>query len=161
GAKPPVDVERLRAELSETLHGEIRFDRLSRALYSADASVYQIVPLGVLLPKTEDDVVAALKVCARFGVPLTARAGGTSQAGERIGHGLVLGCSKYLTKVLEVNAAERWVRVQPGCVLDDLNLELKPHGLHFAPDISTSNRATIGGMVANNSSGTHSVIHGT
>src|SRR5262249_23307845 len=131
------------------------------ALYSADASVYQIVPLGVLLPKTEDDVVAALKVCARFGVPLTARGGGTSQAGQAIGPGLGVDCSQNLTKGLEVNAAGRRGGVQAGCVLDDLNLELKPHGLHFAPDISTSNRATIGGMVANNSSGTHSVIHGT
>src|SRR5439155_18384944 len=82
------------------------------------------------------------------------------QAGQSIGPGLQLDYSKYLNRVLEINASERWVRVEPGCVLDDLNLELKPLGLQFAPDISTSNRATIGGMVANNSSGTHSLIHG-
>ena len=132
----------------------------SRALYSTDASVYQIVPLGVVLPRTEADVVAAVAACARFGVPLTARGGGTSQAGQSIGPGVILDCSKYLNRVLEINAAERWVRVEPGCVLDDLNRQLQPLGLQFAPDISTANRATIGGMIANNSSGTRSVIYG-
>jgi FAD/FMN-containing dehydrogenase/Fe-S oxidoreductase len=155
-----VDVAGLQALLAKTVSGEVRFDRLSRALYSTDASVYQIVPLGVVLPKTEADIVATVGACAHFRVPLTARGGGTSQAGQAIGPGLVLDCSKYFNQVLEINAAESWVRVQPGLVLDDLNQEVKPFGLHFAPDISTSNRATIGGMIANNSSGTHSVIHG-
>src|SRR5207247_8050359 len=123
-------------------------------------SVYQIVPLGVVVPRTAEDVRATLDICRQFRVPLTARGGGTSQAGQAIGPGVQLDCSKYFNQVLEINAAERWVRVQPGCVLDDLNLEVKPFGLQFAPDISTSNRATIGGMVANNSSGTHSIIHG-
>src|SRR5262245_6889606 len=159
-ATEAVDLLRLRDALTERFQGEMRFDRLGRALYSTDASVYQIVPLGVLLPRTEDDIAAALAVCRTFRVPLTARGGGTSQAGQCIGPGLVLDCSKYLSRVLEVNPAGRWARVQPGCVLDDLNLEVRPHGLQFAPDISTSNRATIGGMIANNSSGTHSVIHG-
>src|SRR5260370_27041076 len=131
-----------------------------RALYSTDASVYQIMPLGVVLPRTEADIVATVRTCARFGISLTARGGGTSQAGQAIGPGVILDCSKYLHGVLEINAAERWARVQPGCVLDDLNLAVKPLGLQFAPDISTSNRATIGGMIANNSSGTHSLIHG-
>src|SRR5262249_7103878 len=109
---------------------------------------------------TVEDVVVVVKICARFGVPLTARGGGTSQAGQAIGPGVVLDCSKHFNTVLEVNPADRWARVQPGCVLDDLNDRLRPHGLLFAPDISTANRATIGGMVANNSSGTHSLIHG-
>jgi FAD/FMN-containing dehydrogenase/Fe-S oxidoreductase len=156
----PVDVEGLRAALAGSLSGEVRFDRLSRALYSTDASVYQMVPLGVVFPRTEADVVAAVQACARFRVPLTARGGGTSQAGQAIGPGLVLDCSRHLGRVLEVNAAERWARVQPGCVLDDLNRELKPYDLHFPVDISTSDRATIGGMIANNSSGTHSVVYG-
>src|ERR1700745_2693755 len=106
------------------------------------------------------DVGSWVKRCGRFGVPLTARGGGTSQAGQAIGPGIILDCSKYLDRVLEINAPASWVRVQPGCVLDDLNRAVKPYGLHFAPDISTSNRATIGGMIANNSSGTHSLIHG-
>src|SRR5436309_7984368 len=156
-APPAPDVAGLRAALAGL---EARFDRLSRALYSTDASVYQIVPAGVLLPRTEEEVVAAVRACRTFRVPLTARGGGTSQAGQCIGPGLVLDCSKYLNPVLEVNPTDRWARVQPGCVLDDLNLEVRPHGLQFAPDISTSNRATLGGLVANNSSGTHSVIHG-
>ncbi|MBX6314292.1 MAG: FAD-binding protein [Isosphaeraceae bacterium] len=154
------DVAALHATLAETVTGEVRFDRLSRALYSTDASVYQIVPLGVVLPKTEADVLAVVQACARFGVPLTARGGGTSQAGQAIGPGVVLDCSKHLNRVLEIDAEGRWARVQPGCVLDDLNRELKPLGLKFAPDISTANRATIGGMIANNSSGARSVFYG-
>src|SRR5438105_2843211 len=146
-AAPAIDVAGLQAVLKEALAGELRFDRLSRALYSTDASVYQIVPLAVILPRSEQDVIATVKACARFGVPITARGGGTSQAGQAIGPGVVLDCSKYLNRVLEVNAAERWARVQPGCVLDDLNQQLAPLGLQFAPDISTANRATIGGMV--------------
>src|SRR5215471_10161904 len=130
-----VDVAALRKALAENVNGEVRFERLDRAIYSTDASVYQIVPLGVVLPKTPDDVIATLKICARFGVPITARGGGTSQAGQSIGAGVILDFSKYLNRILEVNAAEKWVRVEPGCVLDDLNQHLKPHGLLFAPDI--------------------------
>ena len=155
-----VDAEGLRSALARSLAGEVRFDRLSRALYSTDASIYQIIPLGVVIPRSEADVVETVKACARFGVPITARGGGTSQAGQAIGAGVVLDCSKYLNRVLEINAAERWVRVQPGCVLDELNLELEPHGLQFAPDISTSDRATIGGMIGNNSAGARSILHG-
>ena len=158
--KPTVDAAALRDALVQALAGEVRFERLDRALYSTDASVYQIVPLGVVLPRTRDDVIAAMKICSRFGVPITARGGGTSQAGQSIGPGVIFDFSKYFNRILEVNSAEKWVRVEPGCVLDDLNQHVKPHGLQFAPDISTANRATIGGMVANNSSGTHSIIHG-
>jgi FAD/FMN-containing dehydrogenase/Fe-S oxidoreductase len=157
---PPAAPDALRDLLARTVTGEVRFDRLSRALYSTDASVYQIVPLGVVLPRTEADVIATVNACARFRVPLTARGGGTSQAGQAIGPGVQLDCSKYFNRILEINPTERWVRVEPGCVLDDLNLQVKPLGLHFAPDISTSNRATLGGMIANNSSGTHSVVYG-
>src|SRR4051794_30710128 len=155
-----VNVEAFRRALAEGCSGEVRFDKLSRALYSTDASVYQIVPQGVVLPRTEADVVNTVRTCARFGVPLTARGGGTSQAGQCIGPGLVLDCSKHFNRVLGIDPVGRRARVQPGCVLDDLNRELAPHGLLFAPDISTASRATIGGMVANNSSGTHSLIHG-
>jgi len=155
-----VNASELQAELAATLSGEVRFDRLSRALYSTDASVYQIVPLGVVLPKTEADILETVRICARFRVPLVARGGGTSQAGQCIGPGVVLDCSKFFHDILEINGAERWARVRPGCVLDDLNLAVKAHGLQFAPDISTSDRATIGGMIANNSSGARSLIHG-
>src|SRR5438309_10091713 len=155
-----VDADGLHAALAAAVTGEVRFDRLDRALYSTDASVYQIVPIGVVLPGSIDDIVATVKACSSVGVPITARGGGTSQAGQSIGPGVILDSSKYFNRILEINAAERWVRVEPGVVLEDLNRHVKPHGLQFAPDISTANRATIGGMVANNSSGTHSVILG-
>jgi FAD/FMN-containing dehydrogenase/Fe-S oxidoreductase len=158
--RPTADPEALRAALGEGFTGELRFDRLSRALYSTDASVYQIVPVGVALPRTEADVVAAVRACARLGIPLTARGGGTSQAGQSIGPGLILDASKHFNAILEIDAPGRSARVRPGCVLDDLNRALQPHKLKFAPDISTANRATIGGMVANNSSGARSVFYG-
>src|SRR5690349_15755927 len=107
-----VDVAGLRAALVDSVAGEVRFDRLSRALYSTDASVYQIVPLGVIFPMSEEDILATLAACRRFHVPLTARGGGTSQAGQCIGPGVVLDCSRHLNTVLEINAAERWARVE-------------------------------------------------
>ena len=150
----------LQRALSSRLEGEVRFDRVSQALYSTDASIYQIIPLGVVLPRTAADIVATVEICREYGVPITARGGGTSQAGQAIGAGVVLDCSKYLNRVLEIDLDAGWVRVQPGCVLDELNLELAPHGLQFAPDVSTSDRATIGGMIANNSAGARSVLYG-
>jgi FAD/FMN-containing dehydrogenase/Fe-S oxidoreductase len=158
--RSPRDAPGLHAALAEAVSGEVRFDRVSRALYSTDASVYQIVPLGVVIPRTEADIVATVGICNRFDVPLIARGGGTSQAGQSIGSGVILDTSKYFNRVLEIDKARKQARVQPGCVLDDLNHEVRPLGLQFAPDISTANRATIGGMVANNSSGARSVIYG-
>src|SRR5260370_37392307 len=102
GDRRTVNLRSFQAELKNAVAGEVRFDRLSRALYSTDASVYQIVPLGVVLPKSEQDVVATVQTCARFGVPITARGGGTSQAGQAIGPGVVLDCSQYPDKLLEI-----------------------------------------------------------
>jgi FAD/FMN-containing dehydrogenase/Fe-S oxidoreductase len=150
----------LRRDLEQQISGEIRFDTVSRALYSTDASVYQIEPLGVVVPRTRDDVVRTVEIAARHGVSITARGGGTSQAGQAIGSGLQLDTSKYLNRILELNVAERWAWVEPGVVLDELNAQLKAHGLRFAPDISTASRATVGGMMANNSSGARSVLYG-
>src|SRR5471030_953345 len=150
----------LRLELERHIAGEVRFDTVSRALYSTDASVYQIEPLGIIVPKSRDDVVRAVEIAARHGVSITARGGGTSQAGQAIGAGLQLDTSKYLNRILEVNTVERWAWVEPGVVLDELNAQLKQHGLRFAPDISTASRATVGGMMANNSSGARSVLYG-
>jgi FAD/FMN-containing dehydrogenase/Fe-S oxidoreductase len=155
-----VDKVALENELRAAVQGEVRFDRVSRALYSTDASVYQIEPLGVVVPRTREDLIRIVQICARLRCPLTMRGGGTSQAGQAIGEGLQVDISKYYNRLLEVNVAERWVRVQPGIVLDELNAELRPHGLRFAPDISTASRATIGGMMANNSSGARSVLYG-
>jgi len=147
-------------ELENQIEGEVRFDRVSRALYSTDASVYQIEPLGVVVPRSRDDVVRTVQIAKRHGCSITARGGGTSQAGQAIGSGLQLDTSKYLNHILELNVAERWARVEPGIVLDELNLALRPHGLRFAPDISTASRATIGGMIANNASGARSILYG-
>ena len=153
-------VDALQRDLQSAIDGEVRFDAVSRALYSTDASVYQIQPLGVVIAKSRDDVVQALALCARHRCPVTMRGGGTSQAGQAIGSGLVIDTSKYFNRILEVNPVERWVRVEPGVVLDELNAALRPHDLRFAPDISTASRATVGGMMANNSAGARSVLYG-
>jgi FAD/FMN-containing dehydrogenase len=156
----PLNVDALRRDLESGIEGEVRFDTVSRALYSTDASVYQIQPLGVVVVKSRDDVVRVMTACAKHHCPLTMRGGGTSQAGQAIGAGLIVDTSKYFNRLLEVNAAERWARVEPGIVLDELNAALRQHGLRFAPDISTASRATLGGMMANNSSGARSVLYG-
>jgi FAD/FMN-containing dehydrogenase/Fe-S oxidoreductase len=154
------DLAAWERDLRSAFTGEIRLDKISRALYSTDASVYQIEPLGVLIPSSRDDLVHAVRVCLRHRVPMTLRGGGTSQAGQAIGEGIQIDCSKYINRVLEVDPAGRWARVEPGIVLDELNAELAVHGLRFAPDVSTASRATIGGMISNNSSGARSVIYG-
>jgi FAD/FMN-containing dehydrogenase/Fe-S oxidoreductase len=150
----------LQRELQAVIDGEVRFDTVSRALYSTDASVYQIQPLGVVIPRSPEAVVRAIALAAEHGVSITPRGGGTSQAGQSIGSGIVLDTSKYLNRVLEINPEERWARVEPGVVLDELNAVLRPHNLRFAPDVSSASRATVGGMMANNSSGARSVLYG-
>jgi FAD/FMN-containing dehydrogenase/Fe-S oxidoreductase len=155
-----MDVQALQQDLESQIDGEVRFDKVSRALYSTDASVYQIEPTGVIVAKSRDDIVRAVTICKKHGCPLTMRGGGTSQAGQAIGEGVQIDTSKYFNRLLEVNVAERWARIEPGIVLDELNAALRPHGLRFAPDISTASRATVGGMMANNSSGARSVMYG-
>ena len=150
----------LRRELEEQISGEVRFDAVSRALYSTDASVYQIHPLGVVVPRTREDILRTVLLARAHGVSITARGGGTSQAGQAIGDGLQIDCSKYYNRILELNVGERWAIVEPGIVLDELNAQLKQHNLRFAPDISTASRATIGGMISNNSCGARSVMYG-
>ena len=150
----------LQEELQAAVEGEVRFDDISRALYSTDASVYQIKPAGVVVPRNRDDIIRAADICRRLHIPITMRGGGTSQAGQAIGEGLQIDTSKYFNRLLEINEAEGWVRVEPGIVLDELNAELAPLGIRFAPDISTASRATIGGMISNNSSGARSVLYG-
>ena len=157
---PSRTTEGLRLDLQNQIDGEVRFDRVTRSLYSTDASVYQIEPLGVVVPRTRDDVIRTVQIAARHGSSITARGGGTSQAGQAIGAGLQLDTSKYFNKVLELSVSDRTAWVEPGLVLDDLNAQLRPHGLRFAPDISTASRATIGGMISNNSSGARSILYG-
>ncbi|HEV3333516.1 MAG TPA: FAD-linked oxidase C-terminal domain-containing protein [Bryobacteraceae bacterium] len=150
----------LESELRKQIEGEVRFDTISRALYSTDASVYLIQPLGVVIPKHRQDILRTIAIAKRFGCPITMRGGGTSQAGQAIGEGIQVDLSKYYNRLLEVNAEERWARVEPGIVLDELNAHLAPLGLRFAPDISTASRATLGGMMGNNSCGARSVLYG-
>ncbi|MBI3465792.1 MAG: FAD-binding oxidoreductase, partial [Planctomycetes bacterium] len=132
------DTARLQSALLAAITGEVRFDPISQALYSTDASVYQILPLGVVIPKSRDDVVRTVQVCREFGVSITARGGGTSQAGQAIGAGVQLDFSKYLNRVLTLEPDAKRVRVEPGIVLDELNAFLRPYGLQLPLDISTS-----------------------
>ena len=132
-----MDRDALRRDLEAQVEGEVRFDKVSRALYSTDASVYQIEPTGVLVPRSRDDIVRAVNICRKHGCPITMRGGGTSQAGQAIGEGLQIDTSKYLNRLLDVNPLERWARVEPGIVLDELNAALRPHGLRFAPELAS------------------------
>ena len=142
------------------MRGEVYDDALRRGLYATDASPYQIDPVAVVVPRDEADVRAALEVARERRVPVLPRGGGTSLAGQTVGEAIQIDFTKYLDKVIEVNADERWARVQPGIVLDQLNAALAPTGLRFAPDVAPSNRATIGGMIGNNSSGAYSLHYG-
>ncbi|MCZ6646166.1 MAG: FAD-binding protein, partial [SAR324 cluster bacterium] len=150
----------LHAELSRHLKGEVRFDKVTRQLYSTDASMYQMEPVGVIVPRDEEDLGTAVELARKHLVPVLPRGGGTSLAGQCVGHALMMDLSTHMNKVLELNVEEGWVKVQPGLVQDQLNAYLAPHGYLFGPDTSTSNRATIGGMTGNNSSGSHSIIYG-
>ena len=152
--------EDLAQELSRRVAGEVRFDPFSRVLYSTDASIYQMEPVGVVIPRSVEDVLAVVEVARDSGVPVLPRAGGTSLAGQTVNHAIVIDFSKNLNQVLEINPGEQWACVQPGIVLDQLNRELAAHNLQYAPDPTTSNRACIGGGIGNNSCGAHSVIYG-
>jgi FAD/FMN-containing dehydrogenase/Fe-S oxidoreductase len=154
------DYFEIAAELKKRVDGDLHFDKYSRLLYSTDASIYQIEPIGVVVPRHKGDVQAAIEVAKRLGVSILSRGGGTSLAGQAVGHSIVLDFSKYMQNVLEVNPEELSCRVQPGLVQDELNAYVRGQWLQFGPDTSTSNRATIGGMVGNNSSGAHSLTYG-
>ena len=150
----------LERELRRVVEGEVRFDDYSRLLYATDASMYQVEPIGVVLPRSRADVHAVLELANRYNVPVLPRGGGTSLAGQTVNHAIVLDFSKHMNRVLEVDREGLWCRVQPGLVQDELNAHVRPMGLLFGPDTSTSNRATIGGMCGNNSAGSHSIAYG-
>src|SRR5438067_3656399 len=151
---------RLEARLKRALKGEVLFDRFTRGRYSTDASIYQIEPLGVALPKDREDVAAALTIAREEGVPVLPRGGGTSQCGQTVARALVLDCSKFMDGVVALDTEARRVRVQPGVVMERLNARLRQHKLWFPVDVSTGDRATIGGMTANNSCGARSIRYG-
>jgi FAD/FMN-containing dehydrogenase/Fe-S oxidoreductase len=150
----------LEQELRRVVEGDVRFDTYSRLLYSTDASMYQVEPIGVVIPRHADDVQAVLEVANRRNVPVLPRGGGTSLTGQTVNHAIVLDFSAHLNKVIEVNQEELWARVQPGLIQEELNQHLRPMGLLFGPDTSTANRATLGGMIGNNSGGSHSIAYG-
>jgi FAD/FMN-containing dehydrogenase/Fe-S oxidoreductase len=153
-------VNDLERELRRVMRGSVRFDPASRLLYSTDASMYQVEPIGVVTPRDPDDVIAAFDVARTQRVALLPRGGGTSLTGQTVNRALVLDFSQHMNGVLEVNAEELWARVQPGLVQDELNHHVRGLGLLFGPDTSTSNRATLGGMLGNNSGGSHSIAYG-
>ena len=150
----------LAARLRREIEGEVWFDPASRGRYSTDASIYQIEPIGVVIPRTTEDVGRTIAVCREAGAPVLPRGAGTSQCGQTVGEAVVVDTGKHLDRVLDLDEASRRVKVQPGIVLDRLNARLAPKGLFFPVDVSPSNRATIGGMTGNNSCGARSIRYG-
>ena len=150
----------LEHALRRVVRGPVRFDHGSRLLYSTDASMYQVEPIGVVIPRDADDVRAAVQVAREQKVALLPRGGGTSLTGQTVNRALVVDFTQHMNQVVEVNREEQWARVQPGLVQDELNHHVRPMGLLFGPDTSTSNRATLGGMLGNNSGGSHSIAYG-
>ncbi|PSJ72143.1 FAD-binding oxidoreductase [Sphingobacteriales bacterium UPWRP_1] len=156
-----LNTQRPLLQLQKQLEGELYFDHTMRALYATDASVYRELPLAVALPKNTQDLQHLIAFALRHKTSLIPRAAGTSLAGQCVGSGIVVDVSKYFTQILEFNPSEKWVRVQPGVIRNDLNHFLQPHGLFFGPNTSTASRAMIGGMVGNNSCGSYSIVYGT
>ncbi|MDN5605928.1 MAG: FAD-binding oxidoreductase, partial [Kocuria sp.] len=151
-------VRRLDTELKKRTNAEVRFDDGSRAAYSTDGSNYRQVPIGVVVPRTLDDVIETVALCRDHEVPITTRGGGTSLAGQTTNVAVIIDCSKYLNAVESIDAEDRTAWVQPGCNLDRLRREASEYGLTYGPDPSTHSRNTLGGMIGNNSCGTHSIM---
>ncbi|MCY4594291.1 MAG: anaerobic glycerol-3-phosphate dehydrogenase subunit C [Bryobacterales bacterium] len=153
----PADLAR---RIAKEIEGEVRFDRYSRVLYSTDASVWQIEPIGAVIPRHHGDVRSLLQVCSRHQVPVLPRGGATSLSGQTVGHAVHVDFAKYMNGILETNLEEEWVRVQPGVVQDQLGRHLRPLGYQFGPNTSSASRGTVGGMIGNNSAGSHSIVYG-
>ena len=150
----------LAEELKRAVAGEVRFDRYARQMYSTDASIYKMTPIGVVLPRDADDVSAVIETCSSAGVSVLPRGGGTGLSGQTVNRGVVVDFSKYMHDVIEINREEGWVHTQPGVTIDELNRQVAHTGKYFTPDPSTSSRANIGGAMGNNSCGSHSIIYG-
>jgi FAD/FMN-containing dehydrogenase/Fe-S oxidoreductase len=150
----------LKEYLSRHVDAEVRFDETSRRLYATDASIYQIMPAGVVIPRTVDALVSAVQIAMESRMPIIPRGGGTSLSGQSIGPGLIIDCSKYLNRIVNIDPVTRRAVVQPGVVLDQLNRFLAPYGLAFGPDVATASRANLGGMIGNNSAGVRSIWYG-
>jgi len=155
-----LQTNRFFIELQNQLDGDFHYDDLTTSIYATDASVYRMIPQAVAFPKTTQDIKVLIEFAKKYKTSLIPRTAGTSLAGQCVGTGIVVDVSKYFTKILQVNQIDKTVTVQPGVVRDELNNYLKPFGLFFGPNTSTSNRCMIGGMVGNNSSGTTSIQYG-
>src|SRR3954471_5985316 len=155
-----VEIQRLEGALRAVVSGEVRFDAGARAAYSADASNYRQVPIGVVLPRSAADIEAAVGVCREHGAPILPRGCGTSLNGQTVNVAVVIDCSKYLDRIVALDPAARLARVEPGVVCDSLREAAEAHGLTFGPDPATHSRCTLGGMIGNNSCGAHSVMAG-
>src|SRR5512138_490321 len=147
-------------ELSKCFTGDIRDDLASRLLYSTDASIYQIEPQGVAIPRNQDDLQAAVEIAAKYKIPILPRGAGTSLAGQAIGNSLLLDCSRWLASLIELDAENKTTTVEPGLVLSALNAAAAKYGLMFGPDPASAERATMGGVIANNATGAHSLTYG-
>src|SRR5678815_4301060 len=147
-------------ELHKHFTGDIRTDLASRILYSTDASIYQIEPLGVVFPRTQEDLIAAVELAAKYRIPILPRGAGTSLAGQAVGHALILDCSRYLNQLVDINPEEHYAIVEPGVVLSNLNNATAKYGLQYGPDPASADRATMGGVIANNATGAHSLTYG-
>ncbi len=156
-----LDSSHLFTKLQQNFEGEILTDELSKVIYATDASVYREKPQAVVLPKTKQDIKQIINFAIENNIPIIPRAAGTSLAGQVVGNGIVVDVSKYMNNIIEVNAGEKWARVQPGVVLDELNIHLKKYGLFFGPETATGNRCNFGGMFGNNSCGAHSILYGS
>jgi FAD/FMN-containing dehydrogenase/Fe-S oxidoreductase len=154
------DARRVARDLAERLDGDVRFDRHDRMLYATDASIYQVEPVGVVVPRHLDDVAETVRYCREHGLPILPRGGGTSLCGQTVNTAVVIDFSVYCRGLVDIDATRRTARVEPGIVLDALNEQLDRHGLMFGPDVATSTHATLGGMIGNNSAGAHSVLYG-
>ena len=150
----------LEKDLQNAISGEVRFDTTSRALYATDGSNYRQIPIGVVIPRTVDDVITTVALCRKHGAPLFNRGAGTALAGQTCNHAICLDYSKYLNKILDIDPIARTARVQPGVILDQLREAAEKHGLTFGPDPATHSHCTLGGMMGNNSCGIHSVMAG-
>ena len=155
------DLQRQLERFGSRLDGEMHVSRLVRNAYSTDASVYRERPLAVAIPRSDEDIQRLIKFASEHQLSLIPRAAGTSLAGQVVGNGIIVDISQHFTRILEINASQQWVRVQPGVIRDELNLALKPFGLMFGPETSTSNRAMVGGMLGNNSCGSNSLRFGS
>ncbi len=160
GESPEPWAASLAEELAREIEGEVRVGRHDRLLYATDASIYQVEPLGVVIPRSEADVETTVRFAARHELPLLPRGGGTSLAGQCVNRALIIDMAPFLNRIISIDPAGRTAMVQPGVVLDDLNTALASHGLMFGPDVATSSHANLGGMIGNNSAGAHSVLYG-